>query len=91
MSEGDDPRLEEWEQDYPGIGEQIERHQSAELPPCPHCGSESTAVVGVGAVGRAILLSSTCSKFKLIGNGPKPGEYFCNSCQQFFDAETEGS
>jgi hypothetical protein len=87
MGEGDNSRLEKWERDYPGIGDQIERYQKAELPPCPRCGSESTAVVGVGAVGRAILLSSMCSKYKLIGNGPKPGEYFCNSCQRYFDDE----
>jgi hypothetical protein len=31
------------------------------------------------------LLAATCPKFKLIPNGPKPGNWFCNTCQQFFD------
>ena len=56
-----------------------------EVPPCTQCGSRSTASVQVGVIGLTIRLAATCPKFKLIGNGPKPGEWFCNSCQQFFN------
>jgi hypothetical protein len=39
----------------------------------------------VGVIGLTIRLAATCHKFKLIGNGPKPGKWFCNSCQKFFN------
>jgi hypothetical protein len=48
----------------------------------------------VGVIGLTIRLAATCRKFKLIGNGPKPGNWFCNSCQQFFsipDATDKGA
>ena len=39
-----------------------------------------------GSLGEAIRRrDATCSKFKLIPNGPKPGEWFCQSCGKFFD------
>jgi hypothetical protein len=56
-----------------------------EVPPCPRCGTCNTASVQVGVIGLTIRLAATCSKFKLIPNGPKPGNWFCNTCQQFFD------
>jgi hypothetical protein len=43
----------------------------------------------VGVIGLTIRLAATCRKFKLIGNGPKPGNWFCNSCQQFFSIPDE--
>jgi hypothetical protein len=36
-------------------------------------------------IGITIRLAATCPKFKLIPNGPKPGNWFCNSCGTFFD------
>jgi hypothetical protein len=39
------------------------------------------ASVQVGVIGLTIRLAATCRKFKLIANGPKPGNWFCNSCQ----------
>ena len=30
-------------------------------------------------------LAAMCPKFKLIPNGPKPGESFCRSCGKIFD------
>jgi len=56
-----------------------------DVPPCPHCGGCSTASVQVGVIGLTIRLAATCRKFKLIPNGPKPGNWFCHSCEKFFD------
>ena len=60
-----------------------------EVPPCTQCGSHNTASVQVGVIGLTIRLAATCRKFKLIGNGPKPGKWFCNSCQKFFNIPDE--
>lgn len=57
-----------------------------DVPPCTRCGSTNTASVQVGVIGVTIRLAATCPKFKLIPNGPKPGEWFCRSCQEYFDA-----
>ena len=56
-----------------------------EVPPCTHCGVGDTASVQVGVVWITILMASTCPKFTLIPNEPKPGNWFYNSCQRFFD------
>lgn len=55
-----------------------------EVPACTQCGSRNTASVQVGVIGLTIRLAATCRKFKLTPNGPKPGDWFCHSCQQFF-------
>ena len=65
--------------------EQYRRVMNREVPPCTRCGSGATASVQVGVIGITIRLAATCSKFKLIPNGPKPGEWFCQSCGKFFD------
>lgn len=65
------------------------RFMRMEVPPCTQCGSPSTASVQVGVIGLTIRLAATCRKFKLIANGPKPGNWFCNSCQQFFSIPDE--
>ncbi len=70
------------EQVYQKIYQQFAR---MEVPPCPRCGTCNTASVQVGIVWITIRMASTCPKFKLIPNGPKPGNWFCNTCQQFFD------
>jgi hypothetical protein len=69
---------------YPGITESILRFERAELPACPRCGSQDTANVQVGLIGRTIDIAAATTKFKLIPNGPKPGAYFCNACGEFF-------
>lgn len=79
------------EQVYREINDQFLRK---EMPPCTLCGSPNTASVQVGMIGLTIRLAATCRKFELIGNGPKPGEWFCNSCQTFFntpDGSPEGA
>ena len=65
------------------------RFMKMEVPPCTRCGSSTTASVQVGLIGLTIRLAATCSKFKLIPNGPKPGEWFCNACRRFFDVPHE--
>jgi hypothetical protein len=70
------------------------RFMQMEVPPCTQCGSLNTASVQVGVIGLTIRLAATCRKFKLIPNGPKPGNWFCNSCQKFFtipDATDKGA
>ena len=73
------------ESDYPGIREQILHFDEAALPACPRCGSEDTADVRVGIVGRTINIDAATTKFKLIPNVPKPGIYLCNVCDEFFN------
>ena len=52
---------------------------------CARCGSTKTAGVHCGIVGRTINLAAATTKFKLIANGPRPGQYFCNACNEFSD------
>lgn len=71
--------------------EQYRRFTNIKVPPCTRCGSGATASVQVGVIGITIRLAATCPKFKLIPNGPKPGNWFCNTCQKFFDVSYETS
>jgi hypothetical protein len=81
--------VEELEQIYPGIASSIKSFEDAEVPVCPLCGSADTADVQVGVIGRTICLVSATTKVKLIPNGPKPGRYFCNTCGNFFNLDSE--
>ena len=71
--------------------EHYQRFIRMEVPPCPRCGTCNTASVQVGVIGLTIRLAATCRKFKLIPNGPKPGNWFCNSCGGFFDVPYEST
>jgi len=74
------------EDDYPDVTEQIRRFAEAELPACPHCGSEHTASVQVGIIGRAITIAASTTKVKLVpGPKDKLGIYFCNECKKYFN------
>ncbi len=81
-------QLARLEQRYRGITKQIMFFENATLPPCPRCGSNNTADVQVGIIGRTINISAATTKFKLIANGPKPGAFACNDCRTFFDQQT---
>lgn len=81
----DEATLGEMERQHPGIRQAIMRFESADLPPCPRCTSDDTADVQVGVIGRTIYLGAATTKFKLIANGPKPGQYFCHQCGEYFD------
>ena len=72
------------EKDYPGIIKQLDEIEKRSLPNCFLCGSDDTAVVSVGVIGRTILLAGASTKFHLRPNG-KPGEFYCNTCQKYFD------
>jgi hypothetical protein len=80
----DQSQLERLEEKYPGIGEQIRYFEDATYPACSRCGSEDTASVQCGIIGRTINIAAATTKFKLIPNGPAPGKYYCNSCNEFF-------
>ena len=72
------------EEKYPGITKQIMRFENAQLPACTNCKSDNTADVQVGIIGRTINIAAATTKFRLIPNGPKPGDYFCNDCGKYF-------
>lgn len=81
----DQKALDRAEGNYPGIRDTILGFEQAPLPVCPRCGSANTADVQCGLIGRTITIAAATTKFKLIPNGPKPGKYFCNECDEFFD------
>jgi len=68
-----------------GIGKAKLYFEKATLPVCPRCGSEDTAYVQCGIIGRTTNIAAATTKLKLIANGPKPGKHFCNACNRFFD------
>jgi len=78
-------KIKQLESSYPGIQEQVLGFENAVLPGCTNCGSNDTADVQIGVIGRTICIASATSKFKLIPNSPRPGRYFCNQCKKFFD------
>ena len=85
MEDKDNKRLEKLERDYPGITSNIRHFEDAELPSCAHCGSGDTASVQIGIIGRTMAIAGMTRKFRLIANGPKPGKYFCRTCQKYYD------
>ena len=79
------------ESQHPGITEDIRSFEQKQLPACTHCASADTADVQCGIIGRTIYIAGATTKFKLIPNGPKPGQYFCNACRKYFGEETAQS
>jgi hypothetical protein len=73
------------EDTYPGIVEQVMGFENAELPRCGHCGSEDTAQINVGSIVRSINIAGSTTNIRLIPNGPKPGEFACNTCNAYLD------
>ncbi len=71
-------------EDYEEI---LQRYSAMDVPQCIHCESTDTASVECGVIRLTMVLSANCSKFKLIGNGPKPAEWYCNSCGKFFNED----
>ena len=86
MLKVDENTLAEMERQHTGLVKTIMQFENAELPACPHCGSDNTAEVQVGIIGRTLYLASATTKAKLVPNVVnKLGKYFCNACHQFFD------
>ena len=85
MLKVDKETLDRMETGYPGIVETILEFEQAPLPACSRCRSEDTADVQCGIVGRTINIAAATTKFKLIANGPKPGNHFCNTCNELFN------
>ena len=85
MEEKDKSRLEKLERDYPGITSSIMHFDEAELPLCARCGSDETASVQIGIIGRTIAIAGMTKKFHLIANGPRPGTYYCRKCKKYFN------
>lgn len=85
MARRQEKDMDKAEERYPGITEQIRSYRNAELPARPRCQSEDTARVSCGIIGRSIVIAGATTKIRLIPNPPKPGEYFCNECQKYFD------
>ena len=65
----------------------LEQYNTMDVPRCIHCTSADTASVECGVIRLTMALSANCRKFKLIGNGPKPAEWYCNSCDKFFNED----
>jgi hypothetical protein len=76
--------LDQMEQQYSGIQSEVNHFEAANLPLCSRCGSDNTAVVRCGIIGRSISIAAATTKIKLIPNGPGPGKFFCNACKEFF-------
>ena len=86
MLKVDQNTLAEMERQHPGLVKTIMFFENAQLPVCSLCGSDNTAEVNVGIVGRSIYLVSATTKVKLVPNKVnKLGKYFCQTCNKFFD------
>ena len=68
---------------HPGIALSVRYYEAAKLPSCPHCGAADAAIVTAGLVGRSIHLALATNKIKLLPNGPRPGNFYCNACGMF--------
>lgn len=75
--------IEHMEISYPGITRQIWRFENMDLPFCPYCGSENTASVQAGIIGRTIYLNLATTKFHLIPNNFDHYTLFCNACGKY--------
>ena len=65
----------------------LKQYNGMDVPECIYCVSTDTASVECGVIRLTMALSATCRKFKLVGNGPKPAEWYCNSCKEFFNKD----
>ncbi len=81
--------LNHMESQHPGIIKEIFFFENATLPSCPYCGSKDTADVRVGIIGKTIYIATATTKFTIVANGPKPGNYRCNACKKYFNADNQ--
>ena len=77
--------LGDMERQHPGITDTIRRFETTILPTCPYCHAADTAVVESVTVPGSASLAFVSTKLRLEWRAPKPGEYYCNACGQYFD------
>ena len=65
----------------------LKQYNALDVPQCVYCEGSDTATVQCGVIRLTMALSANCRKFKLVGNGPKPAEWYCNSCEKFFNED----
>lgn len=79
--------LRKSERDYPGIIKNIRLFEDAVLPACPNCGSNHTATVIAGIIGRTICMVGSTTRIRLHPNQPFEGSYYCNDCTAYYEAD----
>jgi len=80
-------QLQRVEANYPGVRESIERFEAMDIPVCPSCSSDNTALIQVGLIGRTMAIAGGTTKFKLIPYRREPKwkkNYFCRTCEETF-------
>ncbi|MBT4723583.1 MAG: hypothetical protein HN617_16960 [Planctomycetaceae bacterium] len=85
-------QLQRVEANYAGVRESIERYEAMDIPACPSCSSDDTALIQVGLIGRTMAIAGGTTKFKLIPNRSKPKwnkMYFCRACEETFGSREE--
>ena len=85
-------QLQRVEANYAGVRESIERFEAMDIPVCPSCSSDDTALIQVGLIGRTMTIAGGTTKFKLIPNRSKPKwnkMYFCRACEETFGSREE--
>ena len=87
MLKVDQETLDHMERMYPGFKCRVQKFENLDLPACANCESGDTASVQVGLTGRTINFAASTTRIKLMANGPKPGEYYCNQCKEFFSRQ----
>jgi hypothetical protein len=78
------------EERYPGFRETLEYYESLRVPRCAACGSDATAKVVSGLIGRTMHLAAATTKVKLLPNG-RPTDFFCTACDRVFSADSPAS
>lgn len=72
----------------PGFRKTVEWFEALEIPPCPACGSDLTAVCQAGLTSYSIHVAGATSKMQLMMNrSDHEGTYFCQDCRTFFDPD----
>jgi hypothetical protein len=82
MLKVDQQWIDEVDAQRPGFRKTVEHWDAAELPPCPSCGSDDTAQVSAGLVGKSIHLAAATTK--ILPNG-HPADFYCNQCESYFN------
>ncbi len=81
--------LDRAEKLYPGIRGSIDYYERLDLPPCPACGSDNTAAVSAGVIGRSIHVLCATTKIRLLPS-MVPHDYYCRACELYFGGPDPG-